>query len=154
MRAALAGPRNAHPAWTFLASLLSNLADLYINERRYAEAEPLLNRSLAIAEKVLGPDHPNVAQTLNNLAMLYDRQGRYADAERLLKRSLAASEKTLGPNHPDLADLLDNLAGVYKDQGRTADAEQLHRRSTAIREKAAAKPIGTTNADLKIFRTP
>ena len=39
---------------------------------RYADAEPLYKRALAIYEKALGPDHPYVATTLNNLAVLYD----------------------------------------------------------------------------------
>lgn len=45
----------------------------------YAEAEPLLKRSLAIDEKVLGPDHPDVAQRLKNLAGLRRSQVRTAD---------------------------------------------------------------------------
>ena len=68
---------------------LNNLAALYDDQGRYADAEPLYKRSLAIREKALGPDHPDVATSLNNLAVLYDEQGRYADAEPLYKRSLA-----------------------------------------------------------------
>ena len=37
---------------------------------KLADAEPLLQRTLAILEKTLGPEHPNVATTLNNLASL------------------------------------------------------------------------------------
>jgi hypothetical protein len=47
--------------------------------RRYADAEPLYKRSLAINERALGPDHPDVALSLNNLAQLYQAQGRYAN---------------------------------------------------------------------------
>ncbi len=61
------------------------------------DAEPLYKRFLAILEKALGPEHPNVAMSLNNLALLYEAQGRYGDAEPLYKRSLAISEKVLGP---------------------------------------------------------
>ena len=50
---------------------------------RYAQAEPLLKRSLQIRETKLGPDHPDVATTLNNLALLYKKTGRYAEAEPL-----------------------------------------------------------------------
>jgi hypothetical protein len=42
-----------------------------------ADAEPLFKRSLAIAEKVLGPDHPGFATVLHNLALLYQAQGCY-----------------------------------------------------------------------------
>ena len=44
-----------------VATSLNNLAELYRNQGKYAEAEPLYKRSLAIREKALGPDHPDVA---------------------------------------------------------------------------------------------
>src|SRR6266705_554827 len=81
------------------AALNQNVVDLY-NAGKYAEAVPLAQRALAIREKALGPDHPDVASLLNNLAELYRAQGRYADAEALFKRSLAIREKALGPDHP------------------------------------------------------
>lgn len=40
----------------------------------HAEAEPLFRRSLAIREKALGPQHPDVAQSLNNQAGLLEAQ--------------------------------------------------------------------------------
>jgi tetratricopeptide (TPR) repeat protein len=69
---------------------------------RYADAAPLHKRSLAINEKTLGPDHPNVALSLHNLAAFYVNQGRYADGEPLYLRSLAIKEKALGPDPPDV----------------------------------------------------
>jgi CHAT domain-containing protein/Tfp pilus assembly protein PilF len=102
---------------------------------RYSDAEPLFKRSLAISEKALGPDHPDVANFLLNLANLYQAQGRYSDAAPLFKRSLAISEKALGPDHPDVADSLNNLADLYQAQGYR-DAEPLYKRSLVIREKA------------------
>jgi hypothetical protein len=50
---------------------------------RSGPPEQLHKRSLAIREKALGPDHPDVANSLNNMASLYHAQGRYADAEPL-----------------------------------------------------------------------
>ena len=41
------------------------------DQGKLAEAEPLYQRSLAIGEKTLGPDHPKVATWLNNLAALW-----------------------------------------------------------------------------------
>ena len=55
-----------------MATSLNNLAYLYKRQGRYAEAEPLYLRSLAILEKALGPDHPSVALSLNNLALLHN----------------------------------------------------------------------------------
>jgi tetratricopeptide (TPR) repeat protein len=72
-----------------LAATLNDLAVSYFRLGRYADAEPLYQRDLAISEKAPGADHPNVAASLNNLAALYEAQGRYADAEPLYQRSLA-----------------------------------------------------------------
>jgi tetratricopeptide (TPR) repeat protein len=102
----------------------------------YAEAEPLYLRSLAIREKVLGKDHPDVAASLNNLAELYRTQGKYDQAEPLYSRSLAIFEKALGKDHPDVAISLNNLAALYDRQGKYVQAEPLYLRSLAIWEKA------------------
>ena len=44
-----------------LAMTLGWLAYVYNSQGRYADAEPLYRRSLAILEKALGPEHPHVA---------------------------------------------------------------------------------------------
>ena len=106
---------------------------LYQSQGRYAEAEPLHKRSLAIREKALGTDHPDVANGLNSLAWLYTIQGHYADAEPLYKRALATWEKALGPDHPDLATCLENMAELYRKTDRIAEAEVLEARAAAIR---------------------
>ncbi|CAM9767482.1 unnamed protein product [Ectocarpus fasciculatus] len=49
---------------------------LFNVQGRYDEAERLYRRSLAIDEKVYGPDHPDVATGLNKLARLLRRQVR------------------------------------------------------------------------------
>jgi CHAT domain-containing protein/Tfp pilus assembly protein PilF len=119
-------------------------ANELFKQHRYADAEPLYRRALAIYEQ--GPElfqrkydrlaSGFIAVTLNNLAELYRAQARYADAELLHKRSLAIKEKALGSNDPAVATSLQNLARLYSDQGRYADAEPLYKRSIAIREKA------------------
>jgi tetratricopeptide (TPR) repeat protein len=118
------------------AGYLLNQTGYYLYERaRYEQAEPLYMRTLALVEKVLGPEHPNVATILNNLAGLYDSQGRYEQAEPLHERALAIREKVLGPEHPDVAQSLNNLALLYDNQGRYEQAEPLHERALAILEK-------------------
>jgi CHAT domain-containing protein len=98
---------------------------------------------LAITEKALGRDHPNVAAALNNLALLYVGQGRYAEAEPLYHRSVAIGEKALGPDHPDVATSLNNLALLYVGQGRYADALPIIRRtlSQGTANKIVAFPV-------------
>ena len=120
-----------------LAASLLGLGELYLHQRRYAEAESLLKRGLAIREKALGPEHPDVAGSLNNLAALYDDQGKYAEAEPLVKRVLAIYEKALGPEHPDMAASLENYAALLRETGRSDEAAKMEARAEAIRAKHA-----------------
>jgi hypothetical protein len=56
-----------HPA---VATGISNLAAIYDALGDYHKAEPLYKRSLAIREKALGPDDPDVARNLNSHPLL------------------------------------------------------------------------------------
>jgi CHAT domain-containing protein/Tfp pilus assembly protein PilF len=120
-----------------LAGAMNNLAQLYGDVGRDAEAEPLFQRAIAIMEKAVGLDSVDIAPELNNLAALYQRQQRYAEAEPLFRRVLALSEKQLPSNHPDLGRALNNLATNYERQDRHAESEPLFRRALALYEKAA-----------------
>ena len=83
-----------------LAASLNNLAAIYDAQGKYAEAEPLYKRSLAIREKALGPDHPDVATTLENYADLMRKTGREAEAEKMKVRATAIREQHAKPNPP------------------------------------------------------
>jgi class 3 adenylate cyclase/tetratricopeptide (TPR) repeat protein len=102
----------------------------------YSAAELLLKRALAIHEKTLGPDHPDVARSINSLAGVYYVQGHYEEAERLYRRALEVREKTLGPDHPDVSESLNDLGLLYRNQGRYDEAQSLLARALAICERA------------------
>jgi tetratricopeptide (TPR) repeat protein len=118
--------------------LNQQVVQLY-KQGQYAAALPLAERALAIREKVLGLEHPDVALSLNNLAELYQEMGNYQKAEPLYQRSLAIREKLLGLEHPDVALSLNNLAELYREMGNYQKAEPLYQRSLAIREKLLGK---------------
>ena len=117
------------------AGALNNLAHVYGDMGRDADAEPLYKRSLAVMEKSAGLDSADMAPELNNLAALYQRQFRYAEAEPLFRRALALREKALPPGHPDVGQSLNNLATLYERQDRHADSEPLFKRALAIYQK-------------------
>src|SRR5258707_3595641 len=78
---------------------------LLSDTNRAAEAEPLYRRALAIDERSLGPDHPDVARDLNNLAVLLHDTNRAAKAEPLMSRCvliLLRFQRTTGHEHPNL----------------------------------------------------
>ncbi|NET45324.1 tetratricopeptide repeat protein [Okeania sp. SIO2B3] len=95
------------------AMVLSFLGRKKYYQGKYDEAEPLLQRSLAIREKILRDDHPHLEESLNNLGELYRKQGKYDEAEPLLQRALIIKEKAFGVDHPHYALGLSNLALLY-----------------------------------------
>ena len=129
-----------------VAGALNNLALLYSDQGRDAEAEPMYKRAIAIQEKVFGLDSTEAAPKLNNLAALYQSQERYADAEPLFKRALASREKSLGPGHPDVAQSLNNLASFYQAQGRTSDALSIVERTIAGEHAQARVALSVLSA--------
>jgi len=102
----------------------------------YGEAERLYGQLLAMDEKALGSDRPEVATRLNNLASSLQAKGDYAGAEPLYRRALAIDEKALGPDDPKVGTDLNNLAGLLYNKGNYTEAEPLYRRALAIDEKA------------------
>ena len=86
------------------ADSLSDLASVFHALGRYAEAEPLHRRALAIREKARGQEHFDVSISLTNLGNALKAQLRYAEAEPLYRRALAIDEKALRiPNIPTTA---------------------------------------------------
>jgi tetratricopeptide (TPR) repeat protein len=116
------------------ARLLNQLGLLLLTKAAYSEAEPLMRRTLAIAEYSYGQDHPKVAIGLNNLAQLLKATNRLAEAEPLMRRGLTIEERTNGINPPNVAIRLNNLAVLLQDTNRLAEAEPMYRLALAFSE--------------------
>ena len=91
--AALEKAKKFGPQDPRLATTLNNLAALYVTQGKYAEAESLYKRALAIWEKALGPEHPHVATSLENYAALLRKTNRKKKAKKLEARAKAIRAK-------------------------------------------------------------
>ena len=81
-----------------MVTSLNNLAGLYETQGKYGEDEPLYKRSLAISEKALGPDHPDVATSLENYALLLRKTQRNAEAVEKEAHAKAIRDKHASEN--------------------------------------------------------
>lgn len=107
---------------TPVSRLYDRLGTLFQAKARYAEAEPLFRRALAIDEASYGPDHPDVAIRLNNLAGLLKNTNRIAEAERLSRRQLEIFlnfTAQTGHAHPHLQTAFVNYANILAATGRS-----------------------------------
>ncbi|HEX6291082.1 MAG TPA: tetratricopeptide repeat protein [Herpetosiphonaceae bacterium] len=101
----------------------------------YPEAQSYLEQALAIRERVLGTDHPDIATSLNNLGVVLSRQGQYATAQRYFEHALAIRQRVLEVDHPDTTTSLNNLGSVLYEQGQYAAAQRYFEQALAIRER-------------------
>lgn len=118
------------------ATGLLRQAELLQEEKKFNAAVPLMEQALALKEKALGVDHPEVAALLTKLGDIYFELVEYGKAESAHARALAINEKVLDPNHPDIALNLYKLARIYHYKSEFAMAESLYTRALAIRERA------------------
>ena len=59
------------------ALTINNLGILYQETGNYQEAEKYLNDSLKTRQKLVGENHPHIAQSMTNLGNLYHEMGDY-----------------------------------------------------------------------------
>ena len=76
----------------------SGLMDLYRQQGRLNELEPIIQHAIELQEKSLGESSTNVAHTLVTLAALYKQEGKDAQASPLYERAKKIEDLNLGPN--------------------------------------------------------
>jgi tetratricopeptide (TPR) repeat protein len=91
------------------ATTRNNLARVLIEERRFKEAEPLLEKAMAVGLKEWGDTHSLMSFVFSNLAIVRRNTGRTAESERLFERAIHAARtsrhRTLGPSLADLGEV-------------------------------------------------
>jgi CHAT domain-containing protein/tetratricopeptide (TPR) repeat protein len=145
---AIAIAERVKPDSVDLATFLNNLGVMY-SSAAPKKARPLLERALAIREKLLGPNNAEVGSSVNNLALLSWREGDTKQATQLLLRSLAIVEATHGPTHPQVAGVLNNLAFLYQAMGNTQEAITFLTRGSQVREHNLALIMARGSEDQK-----
>ena len=80
-------------ALTLLGEEPNNLGRLYARQFKYAQAEQLFKRSLEIREKILAPEHPDVAEGAADYTRLLREARRGAQAAKIEARAKARRGK-------------------------------------------------------------
>ena len=115
-----------------LASVLSECLHIL---KDHSGAWHYTDQAWNIRQRILAPDHLDIAASLNNRGVLLQAQGDYASARLLLERALAIREQALGPTHPDTASSLNNLAGLLQAQADYAAARPLYEQALLVYEQ-------------------
>lgn len=134
-----------------LAKSLNNLAVLYGTQNREVEAEPLLQRALAINEHAFGWQHPAVALTLQNLGIIYAAQGNFSEAHDVLSKSLGISLLVFGSTHPRIGSTLRTFATVYALEGDFQEAKRFAANSISVFERALGERHPETTLSMEMM---
>jgi tetratricopeptide (TPR) repeat protein len=136
LRKSLDMNRTLLPAGDLRIAVMENaLARGLLSVRDYREAEPLLEKALAIWRK--NPDaSPEVLETLmHNVAGVRQYQGRWDESRQLIEEAMASFERRRGSVHPALIRPLNNLAVAYTRMGKYTEAESAFRRALDLCEQ-------------------
>jgi tetratricopeptide (TPR) repeat protein len=104
---------------------LDGLADLFLKQHRYPEAESLYRESLNKKADALGEKHAVVGRACNSLAHVLYRDGKYVDAEALLKRALNNLKQSTGLESPEAQWCGRHLMRLLRELGRNDEAAHL-----------------------------
>ena len=117
-------------------SLIERLADFYMTQSRFVEAEPLYTRSITSRRKVAKAQDTSLIRDLVSLAVLNQKQGKKLEAELLFKQALAMSESQFGAKDLEVANELISVARFYSDTDRASSAIPLLERALVVRVEA------------------
>jgi non-specific serine/threonine protein kinase/serine/threonine-protein kinase len=125
------------------AQMMATIGNVYQGLGLYTRATPLLERSVDLDRRVLGPANPETLLSQAKLGWTLQQQGRYPEAETWLRRALEAQRRSLGKEHPDTLKTLGDLAWTMGQAGRYIEAEELGREAS----RAMARVLGPENPD-------
>lgn len=122
-----------------LTQSLDLLAEIYSSQEQFEKAQPLLERALALDEKLQGPDSFAITVMLDHLGALYRAEGAFDKAEPLFRRELDLDELHNGKSSPAVLGALSQLVDLMKKMGRQQEATQFQQRWDDI-QKTQAHP--------------
>jgi tetratricopeptide (TPR) repeat protein/tRNA A-37 threonylcarbamoyl transferase component Bud32 len=110
-------------------------ATLLRNDGKYADAEPLFRREVALAVRIYGKDDLAVASALTGLGECLYQEGKYVEAEMTLREALALHRQ----HTPDSgSDARNDLALVMERKGARSEASDLFREAMEIDARSTA----------------
>ncbi|MBI5549708.1 MAG: protein kinase [Deltaproteobacteria bacterium] len=124
-----------------VARSLNNLAMSLEHLGQLAEGLEQIRQAVRIADKVLGPDHPQTLLFTNNLSVLLRDLGRLDEAESVALNGFVRSQNSLGEGHRVTSYAAFSLARVHHLTGDYSSGLQEARLALRTIEKASPKSV-------------
>ncbi|CAF0728491.1 unnamed protein product [Adineta steineri] len=95
------------------APIYHQLGILKRNRGKYEEAHTFYEKSLALYQKTLHPNHLDLAISYNNIGAVHYNMGNYPKALSYYEKTLKIQQQSLPGNHPDLASSYNSIGVVH-----------------------------------------
>lgn len=116
---------------------LDRLSSIYLIQRKFDMAEPLLKLSLDL--KNMSGMELEMITTLDQIGRCYYEQEKYLESEQSMLRSADLCANLYGPEHESLGNVYHNLATVYHVQNRLAEALQSYQNAVSIKRRVLGR---------------
>ena len=118
-------PPEEHPGDIATLGLMGRLAAIYVDQRRIAEAEPLIRMAHSGMLEYAGPGHKSTISMASTLGAVYIEQSRFDEAVDLLETTLAQIEARNGKDNNQWIVMANTLATAMARAGQSQGALDL-----------------------------
>ena len=116
---------------------LAALADVQLDQKKFAEAEQTIREVEAIENSRGGSDRALLAQCSQKLGTALLQTGRNEEAFAAFQQAATLSEQAFGPNHEQTARSLSQLGALHRQHGDHEEAQRSLRRALEIHRTAS-----------------
>ena len=119
----------------YQSRLLSQSGYLFGSLGNYHRQLAFFQKALAIREKILPPNHPDLATSYNNVGYAFGKLGDHQKQLEFYQKALDIREQALPPDHPDLALSYSNVGFAWGKLGDYQKKLEFCQKALVIREK-------------------
>ncbi|CAF4232907.1 unnamed protein product, partial [Adineta steineri] len=118
------------------AFVYHQLGSIKDDQGKYGEAFTFYEKSLAIHQKTLPSNHPDLASSYNNIGVVNHKMSNYPKALTYYEKVLEIKQQSLSSNHPDVGSSYNNIGAVYYDMGNYPKALSYYGKALEIGQQS------------------
>jgi len=116
------------------------LANMLSDDGRHAEAQARYSQALAVLERTLGPEHPELGRVWFDMGVDHREAGRKAEAVRALEQAERHFDAAVGARAPEQLDIHELLSDLAVARGDLDEAKRRADLALELSELPSASP--------------
>ena len=117
------------------SDLLFRTSDYLVYTGEYNLGQSMIQRSFAIRDKVLGPEHEKTLDCLSQMMWFLGEERKHKEAIQLGRRMLPRAKKALGPDHPLTLRIMTHLGYNLTEQKMYKEAGKVLQRACQLAQR-------------------